>query len=85
MLRLGNHISPELNERGPALNVFWSRRCWWDGRRDGERARLPKRARVVEERLTNKTEPEGAGREKSSLLLSVRKLVPLPDHHPKTR
>jgi hypothetical protein len=33
------------------------------GARVGARARLPKRARVVEERLTNKTEPEGTGQE----------------------
>jgi hypothetical protein len=55
----GNHSSLELNERGPALKVFWSR-PWRDGRRAGERARLPKPARVVRERLTKKTEPEGA-------------------------
>jgi hypothetical protein len=28
----GNHSSLALNERGPALNVFWSRQ-WRDGRR----------------------------------------------------
>src|SRR4051794_38001750 len=56
---LGNHNSLALNERGPALKVFWSHR-WWDGRNVGERTRLPKRARVVKEGLTNKTEPEGA-------------------------
>jgi hypothetical protein len=56
----GNHSSLQLNERGPALKVFWSR-LWRDGRRVGERARLPKRACVVVERLTKKTEPEGAG------------------------
>ena len=50
-MRPGNHSSLQLNERGPALKVFWSR-LWWDGRRVGERARLPKRARVVIERLT---------------------------------
>ena len=55
----GNHSSLQLNERGPALKVFWSRR-WRDGRRVGERTRLPKPARVVLERLTKKTEPEGA-------------------------
>jgi len=32
----------------------------WFGRRVGERTRLPKPARVVMERLTRKTEPEGA-------------------------
>src|SRR5205807_5729 len=37
----GNHSSLELNERGPALNVFWSR-PWRDGRRVGERTRLSK-------------------------------------------
>src|SRR5262249_50302253 len=57
---LGNHSSLAVNERGPALKVFWSR-CWRDGRRVGESARLPKSARGVEERLTKKTEPEGAG------------------------
>ena len=56
----GNHSSLELNERGPALKVFWSR-LWRDGRRVGERARLPKSTRVVIKRLTKKTEPEGAG------------------------
>ena len=55
----GNHSSLVLNERGPALNVFWSRR-WRDGRSAGERTRLPKAARVVVKRLTKKTEPEGA-------------------------
>jgi hypothetical protein len=35
---------------------------------------LPKRARVVLERLTKKTEPEGAGLDLSSPLLSVQKL-----------
>jgi hypothetical protein len=79
----GNHSSLELNERGPALNVFWSRR-WRDGRRAGERTRLPKRARVVIERLTKKTEPEGAGQETSRPLLSVRNEVQ-PGHQPKTR
>jgi hypothetical protein len=33
----GNHSSLALNERGPALKVFWSR-PWRDGRRVGERA-----------------------------------------------
>jgi len=56
----GNQNSITLNEHGPALKVFWSRR-WRDGRRVGEHARLPKRARVVMERWTKKTEPEGAG------------------------
>src|SRR5436853_3808254 len=37
----GNHSSLALNERGPALKVFWSR-LWRDGRRVGERTRLPK-------------------------------------------
>src|SRR5689334_23571741 len=73
-MRPGNHSFMALNERSPALKVFWSRR-WRDGRRDGERARLPKRARVINERLTNKTEPEGAGQETSGPLLSVPKLV----------
>ena len=56
----GNHSSLPLNERGPALKVFWSRQ-WRDGRREGERTRLPRSRRVVIERLTKKTEPEGAG------------------------
>ena len=47
-------------------------------------ARLPKRARVVIERLTKKTEPEGAGQETSRPLLSVRNEVQ-PGHQPKTR
>jgi hypothetical protein len=55
----GSHSSLELNERGPALKVFWSR-LRRDGRRVGERTRLPKPACVVMERLTKKTEPEGA-------------------------
>jgi hypothetical protein len=55
----GNHSSLELNERGPGLNVFWSRQ-WRDGRRVGERTRLPKPTRVVIGRLTQTTEPEGA-------------------------
>lgn len=59
-MALGNHNSLALNERGLALKVFWSRR-WRDGRRVGDRARLPKPARVVKERLTKNTEPEGAG------------------------
>ena len=79
----GNHSSLELNERGPALNVFWSRR-WRDGRGVGERARLPKSTRVVIEWLTKKTEPEGAGQETSRPLLSVRNGVQ-PGHQPKTR
>ena len=73
-----------LNERGPVLKVLWSHR-WWDGRNVGERARLPKRARVVKERLTNKTEPEGDGQETSGPLLSVRKFVQPPGHHPDPR
>ena len=79
----GNHSSLQLNERGPALKVFWSRR-WRDGRRVGARARLPKPTRVVIERLTKKTEPEGAGQDTSGPLLSVRNLGQ-PGHQPKTR
>jgi len=60
----GNHSSLALNERGPALKVFWSRR-WRDGRRVGERTRLPKAARVVIERLTKKTSRREQGREQS--------------------
>ena len=57
----GNHSSLKLNEHGPALKVFWSRQ-WRDGRRTDERmTRLPKTARMIVERLTKKTEPEGAG------------------------
>ena len=74
----GNHSSLELSERGPALKVFWSRR-WRDGRRVGGRTCLPKPTRVVVERLTKKTEPEGAGQETSGPLLSVRN-VGLPLH-----
>jgi len=66
-----NQSSLALNERGPALKVFWSRR-WRDGRKTGERARLPKPTRVVLEQLPKKTEPEGAGQETSGPLLSVR-------------
>ena len=69
----GNHSSLELNERGPALNVFWSRR-WRDGRRVGGRTCLPKPTRVVIEWLTKKTESEGAGQETSGPLLSVRNM-----------
>ena len=54
-----NHSSLALNERGPALKVFWSR-PGRDGRKAGERARWPRPARVIKERLTKKTEPEGA-------------------------
>ena len=79
----GNHSSLELNARGPALKVFWSRQ-WREGRGVGERARLLKSTRVVIERLTKKTEPEGAGRETSGPLLSVRKVVQ-PRHQPRTR
>ncbi len=79
----GNHSSLELNERGPALNVFWFRR-WRDGRSAGERTRLPKPTRVVIEWLTKKTEPEGAGQETSRPLLSVRNEVQ-PGHQPNTR
>jgi len=78
-----NHSSLELNERGPALKVFWSRR-WRDGRWVGERTRLPKPTRVVIERLTKKTEPEGAGRETFRPLLSVR-IVVQPGHQLITR
>jgi hypothetical protein len=56
----GNQISQVLNERGPALKVFWSPELPGDGRRVGERTRLPKWTRVVIEQLTKKTEPEGA-------------------------
>ena len=55
----GNHSSLALNERGPALKVFWSRQ-WRDGRRAGGRTHLPKGTRVVRKRLPKKTEPEGA-------------------------
>ena len=79
----GNHSSLELSERGPALKVFWSRR-WRDGRRAGGRTCLPKPTRVVVERLTKKTEPEGAGQETSGPLLSVRNVVQ-PGHQPRTR
>ena len=72
-----------LNERGPALKVFWSRR-WRDGRRAGARTRLPKPTRVVIEWLTKKTEPEGAGQETSGPLLSVRNVVE-PGHPLRTR
>ena len=79
----GNHSSLELNERGPALKVFWSHR-WWDGRRTGARTRLPKPTRVVKEWLTKKTEPEGAGQETAGPLLSVRNVVE-PGHQLRTR
>ena len=67
----GNHSSLELNERGPALNVFWSRR-WRDGRRVGVGARLAKSTSVLIKQLTKKTDPEGAGQETSGPLLSDR-------------
>jgi hypothetical protein len=62
---LGNHSSWRLNERGPALKVFWSRR--WAGWAQGlvNTRGLPKRARVVREPVTKKTEPEGAGQVRS--------------------
>ena len=56
----GTHSSLELNERGLALKVFWSR-PWRDGRRDDGRTRLPKSTRVVKQWLTKKTGPEGVG------------------------
>jgi hypothetical protein len=79
----GNHSSLELNERGPALKVFWSRR-WRDGRRAGGGARLPKARRVVRERLPKKTEPEGAraGAVQSAPFGSKDGQ---PGHQPKTR
>jgi hypothetical protein len=79
----GNHRSLALNEHGPALKVFWSRR-WRDGRSADERTRLPKVRRVVGERLAKKTEPEGAGSERSAPLLSVR-IRGQPGHQPTTR
>ena len=68
-----NQSSLELNERGPALKVFWPRNDsgWAQG---WCRARLPRPTRVVIEPLTKKTEPEGARQEKSGRLLSVRNL-----------
>ena len=55
----GNHSSLELNERGPALKVFWSR-PWRDGRRVGAGARWPKATRAVKDRLAKSNEPEEA-------------------------
>lgn len=52
--------SLELNERGWALNVFWSRR-WRDGRRVDGRTRLSKATRVVKHWLTKNPGPEGGG------------------------
>jgi hypothetical protein len=78
----GNHSSWALNERGPALKVFWSRRGR-DGRRVGERA-LAKASPRGKRTVDQKTEPEGAGQETSGPLLSVRKLVQ-PRHQPRTR
>jgi hypothetical protein len=49
-----------------------------------ERTRLPKLARLLIERLTNKTEPEGAGQETSRPLLSVRNRIQ-PGHRLKPR
>jgi len=79
----GNHSSWELNERGSALKVFWSR-PGRDGRKVGEHVHLPERAHVIKEWLTNKTKPEGAGPDQSGPLLSVRARVQ-PGHHPDTR
>jgi len=70
-------------ERGPALKVFWSR-LWRDGRRVGERARLRKSTRAVIERLTKKSELEGAG---SGAIRSAPfgSKVGKPRHQPQTR
>jgi hypothetical protein len=54
----GNHSSLALNERGPALKVFWSR-PWRDGRRVGADTRWPKATRAVKDRLAKRNEPEG--------------------------
>jgi hypothetical protein len=53
-----NHISLDVNERGLALNVFWSR-LWRDGR--GEEGRKEKTAfREKEKEAVNKAlEPDG--------------------------
>ena len=56
----GNHSSLELNERGPALKVFWLREMTRSGRRPGERGACQKRAPRVMGSMPKKTEPEGA-------------------------
>ena len=53
-----NHTSFELNEHGPALSVFWSRRRR-DGRRLGEVA-LAKSNAAGYRTVDQKNEPEGA-------------------------
>ena len=58
----GNHSSLELNERGPALNVFWSRYGGMGAGLMNARASQTGTRGVIE-RLTKKTEPEGAGPE----------------------
>jgi hypothetical protein len=69
----GSHDFLKLNERGPALNVFWSR-LWREGRKAGERAGLPKAARAVKKKLPKKIGPEGAGAVHCRPLLSDRKV-----------
>ena len=72
----------ELNERGPALNVFWSRR-WRDGRRVGVGARLAKSTSVLIKQLTKKTEPEEQDRRRP--VRSFRFEFEGERHQPKTR
>src|SRR5271157_343325 len=68
----GNQSSLALNERGPALKVFWTRR-WRDGRNVGEPTRLPKATRVVKNDCPRKPSRREQDPEQSRPLLSVRK------------
>src|SRR5208282_25848 len=72
LLLLGNQNSLALNERGPALKVFWTRR-WRDGRKTGEPTRLPKAIRVVKNDCPRKPSRREQDLEQSRPLLSVRK------------
>jgi hypothetical protein len=65
-----NHSSLVLNERGSALNVFWSRQ-WRDGRRAGARTRLPKAGRVGNRLLAQENRAGGSGA-RSNLVGSFR-------------
>ena len=68
-----NQSSLELNERGPALKVFWPRKDSGWAQSWCPHA-LANASACDYKTLDQKTEPEGAGRETSGPLLSVRKL-----------
>ena len=68
----GNHSSQVLNEHGPALNVFWILERTGIGREASATAACQRWGGGGKRQGTKKTEPEGAGQEKSGPLLSVR-------------